>query len=562
MRGLLITLCCLVAQVPSQETIMSLLMYEDQKGMAYDWADFWTYFNFLTLKRKIHEDVKKFKDITVCFRFNLLSYRGEARSSNLIAGYSKNHVEFLRGLDKTINSEYFQFYLNPVAPGNGAFIMNTYPELLDMVIPEDGVHWMWPIYNEDVDANKWHSMCFGLSIEKKISFLVHNGKTQENYTQPQIWADVSRGFDTTMVEPFSSIHPFDRNDKEDTWKKWSESRVFGQQLFENNAPFSGYFTDYQIFGRALSAQEMYDITSCKSFAKGDIYSWDVDDWEAWDMELQDGPGAVQYRTLNISRDSLCKTVQKYTFFPDSYTFEEGINLCRRFGGKIVDSSTLEKNKAIGDFLGKEIKLNEKYDEDIQTSTYTMYTDKREFNVWRHFETEELPIDPLVFNGGEPNGGMVENCAQLMIQPSLEDKTKFSAIFNDLTCKTPLSIACEGVGDILIKFRGICRYSLIDTTYTMVEGDMNKKRFFAGNTGWKIYWEEDGEVWKLGSPKKEFMYGIHTEFKTYPLGKNYWNIVNDTRCIYPNPEKVLINMSPCNTSSFTCDDGTCIHMSGR
>ena len=75
---------------------------------------------------------------------------------------------------------------------------------------------------------------------------------------------------------------------------------------------------------------------------------------------------------------------------------------------------------------------------------------------------------------------------------------------------------------------------------MVEGDMNKKRLFAGNTGWKIYWDENGELWKLAGPKKEFMYGTHTEFKTYPLGKNYWNIVNDTRCTYPNPEKVLIN----------------------
>ena len=334
-------------------------------------------------------------------------------------------------------------------------------------------------------------------------------------------------------------------------------------MFPNNGPYSGYFTDYQIFSRALTAKEMYDITSCKSFLKGDIYSWDVDDWEAWDKELQRTElGAVQYRKVNISRSSLCKTKQKYTFFPDYYTFEEGINLCRRFGGKVVDVSTSEKVKAIGDWFGKEIELNPKYDDTVRSSTYTMYTDKREFNVWRHFETEELPKDALVFNGGEPNGGMVENCAQLFIQPSLDDKTKFTAIFNDLTCKSPLSIACEDVGDIVIKFRGICRFSLIDSTYTMVEGDMNKKRYFAGNTGWKIYWDEEGEFWKLGSLKKKNMYGTHTEFKTYPLGKNYWHIVNDTNCIYPNPEKVLINMSPCNSSSFSCDDGTCIPMIGR
>ena len=170
-------------------------MFEDQKEdlpFEYTDANLMKYFNFLTLNRKVHSELKKFKDITVCFRFNLLSYRGESRASLLLYGYTKNHVEFLRGLGKSINSEHIVFYLNPVAPGNGAFIMETYPELLDEVIPENAVHRIWPIYDEDVNANKWHSMCFGLSIEKRISFLVHNGKTQENVSQPEVWAEVSR----------------------------------------------------------------------------------------------------------------------------------------------------------------------------------------------------------------------------------------------------------------------------------------------------------------------------------------------------------------------------------
>ena len=31
---------------------------------------------------------------------------------------------------------------------------------------------------------------------------------------------------------------------------------------------SGYFTDFQWFGHALSTQELHDITSCKTFQKG------------------------------------------------------------------------------------------------------------------------------------------------------------------------------------------------------------------------------------------------------------------------------------------------------
>ena len=192
MQVLLIILFCLLAKAPSQENVGSLLMYEDQKA-PYESSQVAKYYNFLTLKRKIHQEVKKFKDITVCFRFNLLSYRGEAQASGFMYAYTKNHVTFLRGLTEVTWSENFNFWLNPVAPGNGGFNLNSYPELLDKVIPEDGVHLIWPIYNEDVNANKWHSMCFGLSIDRKISFLVHNGKTQDNFTKPQIWADVSIG---------------------------------------------------------------------------------------------------------------------------------------------------------------------------------------------------------------------------------------------------------------------------------------------------------------------------------------------------------------------------------
>ena len=569
MLFLVLILCSLYVDVAPQENVGSLLMYEDQKEVLFEGEETGKYLNFLTLKRKIHDKVRTLKDVTICFRFNLISYRGESRGSMIMDGYTKNYVEFFQNKEagtKRNASERMFFVLNPVPPGNGVFAMDTYPDLLDDVIPKDGVHWIWPIYKEEVNANKWHSICLGTDIQKRIMYIVHNGKTQDNVSQPEIWAEVARGLDTTFIEPYTSKHPWERNRKDpvkEWWEVWRESLYSGMLLFPNHEPFSGYFTDFQVFGSALSTNEMYGITTCKTFPKGDIYSWDVDDWEVFDKDLQNKEiSAVQYRKVNISQVSLCKSVEKYTFFPDSYGFEGAINLCRRFGGKIVDVSTLDKVNAVGEFFGKEIKLNPKYDDSVRVTTYTMYTDKKEFNVWRHYETDELPKDTLVFNGGEPNGGMVENCAQLFIQPYVNDNTKFSPIFNDNTCSYPLPVACEDVGEIVIKFRGICKYSLIDTTYTMVEGDMNKKRFFVGNTGWKIFWDDTNSLWKLSSPKKKFMFGKHTEFETYPLGKNYWQIFNDTRCIYPNPDKILINMSPCNSSSFTCDDGTCIPMVGR
>ena len=434
---------------------------------------------------------------------------------------------------------------------------------MDEVLKQNGVYAIWPIYKEEINANQWHSICFGYDIENNYMYLVHNGKTQDNVTQPDIVKKVSRGFDTTMVERFETKKPWDRN-RDDWHDALRDAQWFGNVIGWNLWPFSGYITDYQIFGHSLSTEEMHSITSCQSFPKGDIYSWDAADWEPYDKELQKNEiTAVQYRMVNISKSSLCKTTVKYTFFPDVYSLKDSINLCRRFGGKIVDVSTTKKVYEVVNFLGDSIKANPKYDDTISHTPYSMYTDKKEFNVWIHEETGELPIDPLIWNAAEPNGGDVENCAHFW-EPlrDQQDKTKWVPKFNDVTCASRRPVACEDIKEISIKFRGICRHSLIDTTFTMIEGDVNKKRFFVGNTGWRIFWDKDGEQWKLSTPKQNDMYGLHTEFSTYPIGKNYWSIVNDTKCTYKNPEKVLINMSPCNSSSFTCDDGSCIPMTSR
>ena len=230
---------------------------------------------------------------------------------------------------------------------------------------------------------------------------------------------------------------------------------------------------------------------------------------------------------------------------------------------MIDVSTNNKVNDVVNFIGNSVKENPKFEPDTPISPYSFYNDEKEFNVWRHYETGELPIDPLPWNGAEPNGGEVENCAHYW--PPLrdpDDPTKWVAKFNDGTCAGTQPVACEGMREIIVKFRGICRFSEIDVSYSMAEGALNMKRFFTGNTGWRIFWDSDGSHWKLSSPKNKHMYGLHTEFATYPIGKNNWQLVNDTKCIYEDPDKVLINMSPCNSSEFGCDDGSCVPMTGR
>ena len=538
----------------SQEYVETFLFNEEQGDVVSSNLD--ETLNFLTLKRKIHQENKEFKDFSICFRLNFLSHIDTSISIPLWLQTNK-YVDLINeatGFRQTMSSTFWAEFGMQYA-----IFMRTFPADMGQVLSANGIYALWPEFDGgDLNANQWHSICLGIDVKKKNIYLVHNGQTFVNLTQPEIWAEKNKGFDTSMLEPFSTKDVWDRTEKLNPWSlAWS-----GAMLAMTGLPISGYFTDLQIFGQTLSAPEMHDITSCKSFKEGDIYSWDVNDWEVYDKELQrNKTTAVHYRKVEIPRSSLCKTGEKYTYFPDDYSFKDGIHLCKKFGGKLVDVSTSEKVNAVVTFLGKDIKENPKY-EGIVPYTMSTYTDVKEFNVWRHYETGELPDDPLIWNIGEPNGGMMENCAMLLVQTSAEDESKYIASFNDYICGNGMPLACEDIGELLLKLRGICKNSVIDTSYTMIEGSTNKKRFFAGNTGWRIYWDDSGELWRLSSPKEEYMYGLHTQFETYPLGKNYWSIVNDSRCVYSDPEKVLLNLSPCNATSFTCDDGTCVPMTGR
>ena len=229
---------------------------------------------------------------------------------------------------------------------------------------------------------------------------------------------------------------------------------------------------------------------------------------------------MQYRVVDLEKSSLCQTERKYSFFPDKYQHLEGSKLCERYGGRRVDVSTKNKFNQVVAYLGS-IKDDPAWTKGMEVSTYTMFTDEEKFNVWKNYETGELPKDPLEWAFAEPNGGMVENCAQIWINQ--DENGNWVGMYNDAACSNPRSVACEGIGEVVLTFRGeicmtifatkrpligLCSLTAMDQTYTMVNGDINEKRFFSGNFGWKIYWESSLAV----SQKKTLFLSLKASYK--------------------------------------------------
>ena len=175
----------------------------------------------------------------------------------------------------------------------------------------------------------------------------------------------------------------------------------------------------------------------------------------YDKKLQKNESIkVQYRVVELDKSTLCNTEKKYTFFPDRYKHLDGAQLCKRFGGRLVDVSSKEKFDEVAAYLGT-IKDDPAWTENLDVTTYTMFTDEEEFNVWKNYETGELPQDPLDWAFAEPNGGMVENCAQVRINKD-EETGRWVGSYNDRSCTDPIAVACQGIGEVLITLRGRIR----------------------------------------------------------------------------------------------------------
>ena len=186
------------------------------------------------------------------------------------------------------------------------------------------------------------------------------------------------------------------------------------------------------------------------FLLGDIYSFNTDDWEPYDQEMQlKNESKVKYRIVDVELEALCNLEKKFTYFPDKYNFQEGTQHCMRFGGSRIDVASKDQVDEVVNFLWS-VKGDPAFTPREWVTTGTKFTDKAEMNVWRDVETGELPQDPFNWFFGEPNGGDVENCAELWIRGKSEERLNG---FNDIACSRPLSIACQSIGIVTLTLRG-------------------------------------------------------------------------------------------------------------
>ena len=84
----------------------------------------------------------------------------------------------------------------------------------------------------------------------------------------------------------------------------------------------GSFTDFNVWDKVLTEQELRDFTSCSSFMQGNLFPWNSNDWEFT-------------KDIDASGYLVGEVEKNLEFFPDNAVIGKALETCKVFGGKMV-----------------------------------------------------------------------------------------------------------------------------------------------------------------------------------------------------------------------------------
>ena len=92
--------------------------------------------------------------------------------------------------------------MRPVdGPANGIITIQTFNTEIPEVLSRNGLYTIWPMFQYDVNAHQWNSFCIVSNLPGHSIFLVRNGETINNFSQPKLCTDINIGLDTSALEP-------------------------------------------------------------------------------------------------------------------------------------------------------------------------------------------------------------------------------------------------------------------------------------------------------------------------------------------------------------------------
>ena len=179
----------------------------------------------------------------------------------------------------------------------------------------------------------------------------------------------------------------------------------------------GKITDFQMWDKVLSDDEMIQITGCKMFKEGNFQKWDQDNWF-----LNSSRGTASMEMLDLEQHVCQSTNLSLHLIPYPIKFDpEALHMCTKFSGEIVQYSKRERFDQIVRFLSSKqhigasncvVKVKDK--EAWRLRTWIANDDNDEERVFKNWYTNQK-VEYAPWGEDRPyGGGFRYNCMMLEV----------------------------------------------------------------------------------------------------------------------------------------------------
>ncbi|XP_071747758.1 uncharacterized protein [Lepeophtheirus salmonis] len=264
----------------------------------------------------------------------------------------------------------------------------------------------------------------------------------------------------------------------------------------------------------------------------------------------------------VRKKDICekKTSLFYIPFLEKRSFNESLILCKSLGGKITRPLTKTENQRLSKIafsIKEECAKNER---DNSADLGRL--------IWLNLEKKgEDWIDPITkanvqFFNWKPEAQLY-NCAFMKSDIEIkENGLEWSTTYCSDRLQLKLCTICEfsNKESPSLRFRlgGLCKESQLDREFYVRE-PKNKKQFdFNGHSTSLIIWHTSRKAWLLKdtvSKEEAFLTDL------YPIGRRNWTFVSSP-CSKQKNKDVILSLTICEETDFSCDNGDCISIKER
>ncbi|XP_068215524.1 uncharacterized protein [Palaemon carinicauda] len=326
------------------------------------------------------------------------------------------------------------------------------------------------------------------------------------------------------------------------------SMVLGQETdqvlggYQEQQSFSGIITEFNLYNRVLTEEEVQSQFQCENFDEGDLIAWSTTLWEKF--------GSVQEITVN--QEDYCNTSKQVTVFPERRSFREAIHWCDNQKAKLHIPRSVEENVAL--YSASKAFLSVCQPPNHATVFLWLGATDEENNEYLDMEGNPLMYENFNFKSSSAS----QTCLGMMIPPNAGkwDDTKCSSLYQ-------FCVPCEETVPTMYKMRGLCEEDEQAILFRLGPED-GKKTSFRGFTKFDLKFNEENKTWMLTDMwTKELIASYFAFDGSYPLGTHTWKLTTDYYvCGKPKDADHVLALSACYDWEYSCEDATCINLTQR